>query len=236
MKEIKALLLLLSLFIPIVADAMKIETDEIDEFTEQRTLITSWESLCNKKVHVRFRMQNGHQLLDFKMFYDGAVVIGEDEKLMFKSTDDVIGKFTSISIYHGSRGGGATGLMGSGAWGISATYSGELSYFSENIVRLVRVYFTDAYTDLKISDADGKKLVNLYNLFDGAMQKQPGKSAVFANYTITFLKSGNKGKAWDVVEERYIKDASAEDITTIISEWKSQSNERYIYECKIKKE
>ena len=68
------------------------------------------------------------------------------------------------------------------------------------------------------------------------MQKQPGKSAVFANYTITFLKSGNKGKAWDVVEERYIKDASAEDITAIISEWKSQSNERYIYECKIKKE
>lgn len=49
MKEIKALLLLLSLFIPIVADAMKIETDEIDEFTEQRTLITSWESLCNKR-------------------------------------------------------------------------------------------------------------------------------------------------------------------------------------------
>jgi len=45
MKEIKALLLLLSLFIPIVADAMKIETDEIDEFTPGKASATKRSTL-----------------------------------------------------------------------------------------------------------------------------------------------------------------------------------------------
>lgn len=235
MNIIKNLLLLFCLTCSVVASAMKIEKDEIDEFTEQRTIITSWESICNQRIHIRFRQQNGIQFLDFKMFHDGAIVIGEGDHLMFKSTADKIGKFSSISIYHGERGGGATGLMGSGAWGISATYKGDLSYFADNIIRLIRVYTTDMYVDKKVSESDGKKLVNLYTLFEDAQAKEPGK-AVFLNYTVTFLKSSNKGKSWDVVEEKYIKDASSEDISKIISDWKSQTSDRYIYDCRIKKE
>ena len=71
-----------------MVSAMKIETDEVDEFTGKRTLITSWESICKSDIHIRFRMQNGVQRLDFKMVTRDGTVVGEGDKLLFKSTKD----------------------------------------------------------------------------------------------------------------------------------------------------
>ena len=57
-----------------------------------------------------------------------------------------------------------------------------------------------------------------------------------SKYTITYMKRPANRPEWDIVKVEKKDALSEEDITTIISEWKSQSNERYIYECKIKKE
>lgn len=100
----KRILLALCICIPFVASSMKIAKDEIDEFTGNRTLITSWEGLCANNIHVRFRLQNGLKVLDFKLIQDGALVIGKDDVLMFKSTTDNIGKFTPVDIFHGGAG------------------------------------------------------------------------------------------------------------------------------------
>lgn len=172
MKKTKILLLLICLILPALASAMKIEKDVIDEFTGNRTLITSWEGICSKNIHIRFRLENGHQYLDFKKFEDGAIVIGEGAKLMFKSESNNIGEFTSIGIFHGEKGGGAVGFNGCGAWGIFAIYQGDLSYFADNNTRLLRFYTTDGYTDKKIGEGDGKKLQKLYELFTTALNKK----------------------------------------------------------------
>lgn len=230
------LFLFLSTLIPFIANAIKIEKNEIDEFTGKRTVITSWEGICGNEIHVRFRMQNGLNLLDYKMFYDGSIVIGEGDKLMFKSATDNIGELKSITTYIGTKGGGATGFIGSSAWGIKATYTGDLSYFNDNITRLIRVYTTDWYSDKQINESDGKKLQKLYALFLTAQDMEPGKAANYANYLITFLKSTDNGKSWDKVDEKYIKDASFEELETIMNDWKSQSSGRKKFDCKIKKE
>lgn len=234
--KIKRTLLMLLCVLPLMASAMKIETDEIDEFSGNRTLITSWEGICKNDIHIRFRLQNGLLRLDFKMFYNGSIVIGKGDKLMFKSTNDNIGAFESTDIYSGTRGGGATGINGSGAWGIYATYSGDISYFSDNITRLIRVYTTDGYIDKKVSESDGIKLEKLYSLFASAQGQEPGKGASYANYIITYLKSTNGGKSWDKVEEKYVKDVSPEEIEDTINKWKSQSSGKKLFECKVKKE
>lgn len=236
MEHIKRTLLMLCLIFPIVASAMKIEKDEIDEFSGKRTLITSWESLCGKTIHIRFRLQNGNQLLDFKFMEDGALVIGEGDKLMFKSTTDNIGEFSPISIYHGTTGGGAINLVGSSAWGISASYSGDLSYFSDNTIRLLRLNTTSKYYDRKIGESEGKKLQKLFSLFSSAMGGEVGKGATFANYTISYFKSKNGGRSWETVDEKYIKDASPDEIQSIMEEWKSQSSGNKLFDCKAKKE
>lgn len=232
----KKIILLFALIIPMMANAMKIDTDEIDEFTGNRTVITSWESLCSQKIHIRFRMQNGHKLLDFKLFYDGAIVIGKDEKLMLKSTEDKIGEFKSIASYVGEKGGGAIGFAGSAAWGIMATYNGDLSYFSNNVTRLMRIYTTDKYIDKKISEGDGKKLIDLYNLFTSTINGEVGKKQFF-NYSLTFVKRKVNSKgSWDTVKEDYKKNLSKEELMTIVNEWKTLSDEKFEYDVIIKKD
>lgn len=232
----KRILLALCLCIPFVASSMKIAKDEIDEFTGNRTLITSWEGLCANNIHVRFRLQNGLKILDFKLVENDAIVIGEGDKLMFKSTVDNIGEFSSIGIYRGEKGGGAVGINGSGNWGIMATYQGDLAYFADNIVRLARVYTTDRYIDKKIGEGDGKKIQKLYALFLTALGGQPGVASSYANYVITFMKSTDGGKSWEVDREEYKKDLSKEELSEIVNEWKSQSKGRKLFDCRIKKE
>lgn len=232
----KRILLALCLCIPFVASSMKIAKDEIDEFTGNRTLITSWEGLCANIIHVRFRLQNGLKILDFKLVENDAIVIGEGDKLMFKSTVDNIGEFSSIGIYRGEKGGGAVGINGSGNWGIMATYKGDLSYFVDNIARLMRINTAEGYIDKKIGEGDGKKIQKLYDLFSTALGGQPGVASSYANYVITFMKSTDGGKSWEVDREEYKKDLSKEELSEIVSEWKAQSKDRKLFDCRIKKE
>lgn len=126
---------------------MKIAKDEVDEFTGQRTVTTSWESLCTKSIHIRFRLQNNVTWLDFKFINNDAIVIPDGGKLLFKSTNDSIATFITKTIYHGSPGNGAVNLIGSKAWGISASYVGDIEWFSGNTTRLLRIYATDGYYD-----------------------------------------------------------------------------------------
>lgn len=236
MTALKRILLILCLLLPVTVSAMKIKVDEIDEFTGQRRLITSWEDFCQKECHIRFRLQNGHQYLDFKLWWGKPdLIIGEGDDLLFKSTDDNIVSFEPTGTFTSSIGGGAVGIVASGAWGIQATYTGDLSYFADNITRLIRINAFEGYIDKKVSEGDGKKIQKLYNLFVTALGGEPGKAAIYANYNVTFLKSTNGGKSWDVEKEDYLKDASPEEITELMQEWKSQSTKTILYDCKVKK-
>ena len=234
MKHLRLLFLMLCI-IPMLASAMKIEKDEIDEFTGKRTVITSWESICNKNISIRFRMQNGINILDFKMFYNGAIVISNNDELLFKSTTDSIVSFMPNGTYSGTIGGGATGLMGSGAWGITAAYEGNFSFFSDNTIRLMRIYSSDGYIDKKLSDSDGKKLQRLYELFSMTISGEQGTSA-FMNYKVVFLKSKNGGKKWEEIKTEYYEDFTKDELQTIVDAWKAQSSGEMIYECQVKKD
>lgn len=153
------------MIMPIIASAMKISKNEVDEFTGKRTVITSWESFKNKSIYMRFRLENGNQFLDFKYTNGQPIIIGKDASLMFKSASDAITDFKSIATFSGGIGDGAINLIGSKAWGIFANYQGDISWFSTNTTILIRIYQTEGYEDKKFSEKEGKKLTDLANLF-----------------------------------------------------------------------
>lgn len=235
MARLKHLLLLMCLIMSVIsASAMKIVTDEIDEFTGKRTVITSWESLSSNKMHIRFRLQGGRKILDFKYSPDQSVVIGEDDNLCFKSTTDSIAIFVPLKTYVGGIGNGAVGLNGSGLWGINASYKGDIRWFNDNVSRLIRIYTTDGYYDESIKEIDGKKIIKLYQLFDSVLSGESG-SIVFANYNLSFLKRKSPTAPWDVVKEEYVEDLSSDELQKIVDDWKSQSTDKVTYDVKIKK-
>ena len=161
----KKIILLLVMLFPMVANAIKIEKNEVDDFTGNRTVVTSWERFCGKTiVYIRFSLENNEQFLDYKMVTDGAIVIPKDAKLMIKS-DESMATLNSIDTYSGGKGQGAVGMNASGCWGIFATYTGDLSWFGENSSEVLRAYASGEYYDRKFSDKDGEKLKSLYLLF-----------------------------------------------------------------------
>ena len=231
----RKLLLLIIMFISISANAMEIKTDEIDEFTGLRTVITSWENVDKNQLFFRFRQQSGKIWLDMKFSPDNAIVIGQNDKLLFKSASDSIASFYSTNIYSGGIGQGAIGLNGSGRWGIKASYLAEdADYFKNNITRLVRIYATDGYYDRKITPTNGEKLGKLYALFQDALNSSKG-SLSLKDYTIQYCKKSKSSKEWKVADERTIERVSKEDLTKIINEWESQTNDTHDYKCKVKK-
>lgn len=233
MNRIKTIFFLLVILIPLSASAMKIETDEIDEFTGNRTIITSWESLCGKELHLRFRQQNNRQFLDFKMFCEGGMVIGEDDGLLFKSTTDEIARFKAIRTYYSAIGAGSVNVVGYGAWGISATYEGDLSYFADNIIRLLRLYTVDGYIDEKINEGGGKSICELYGIFATALN--PDAEAAIASYKLTYLKKGINDTEWFKDYEIVRRHKSKEDIQKYKDEWESKSDEKTQYKLIVKR-
>lgn len=230
----KTILLLAALAISFASNAMKIVQDEIDEFTGNRILTTSWESVDKGNIHIRFRLQNNMEFLDFKLIYNKAIVIGDGDQLMFKSTADSIVSFRAIKTAFGSKGAGAVGLAGSGAWGVSATYSGDLSWFGHNSARLLRVYETDVYIDKEISNNDGKNLMQLYELFSSSLKGESAQT-LFSSFELKFAKKSTKDKNWEIIKEEHKKNLSPDELSEIVERWEKQSTSSTEYKVFVKK-
>lgn len=222
---------------PLLASAMKIESDKIDEFTGHRHVTTSWETIWKDYTkgygQVRFRSVNGVTCLDLRFHYNGAIVIGEGDLLMFKSTTGSILELHSMSTFSGDKGLGPGGIMGANAWGIKATYLGDMSWFSDNASILCRIYTTDGYFDHKIPENNGRKICKLYRLLTSHIDGNI--DTTLQSYELTFCSRGIKSKEWDIDKEETIEYVDKNELQTIINEWKAQSNEHKVYDVKVKK-
>lgn len=73
-------------------------------------------------------------------------------------------------------------------------------------------------------------------LMEGFMTKELFKSAQAPTekFQLTYVKKATKASTWDVVKEQTV-DVTKEELQQIIDEWKAQSNEKYDYDVRIKK-
>lgn len=55
-------------------------------------------------------------------------------------------------------------------------------------------------------------------------------------YIITYLKRISTTQNWDVVKEERKCDLNSDELNSLMQEWRGQSNDQYIYECRVKKE
>lgn len=226
----KSILLLAALAISVASSAMKIKTDEIDEFTGMRTVITSDQSICEHYGHIGFRQQNNREFLDFDFLFRSVHAVDEGAKLMFKGTDDsiVIFESTKYSITHTSA--GYKGFNET----LYCTYVGDIEWFGSHIPRLMRIYTTSGYVDKEISEGDGRKLRRLYEMFANTINGEPG-TTLYHSYELKFLKKSAKAKDWEVVKEDYVKDICKEELEDIIDEWEIQKNDKTEYKVLVKK-
>lgn len=167
----KILFLITMLFSILVSvNSQEIVKNEIDDFTGNRIIETSWEKLAwglgvPSGIYTRIRSVNGTMILDMKYMIDGAVVIGKGDKLMFLDENKKTYEVHSIDTYLGEKGGGAIGLAGSAVWGIYAKYTGDLGFLNTtSTIQKIRIYTAKGYYDKEIKKKYQNTLQELYKL------------------------------------------------------------------------
>lgn len=161
MKKILLALLLLTTF-PLFSQ--KIEKDVIDEFTKQRTTITSWVKVDKGYMSLRFIAVDNTMCLEYRYQSNGYIAIDKGAELLFIDSNGNVHKLTNGEYAIASIGGGATGFAGSKGLGIRANYFGDVSFFAKNLKKM-RIYTTDGYMDRNISSKEGINLQKLYKVF-----------------------------------------------------------------------
>lgn len=176
----KNLLIVLMLLFPVLAFSQKIEKSEIDDFTGNKVVYTSWEKIKGgnamtgrNNLMFMLRYENGTKYFHLKWITAEVASISDGAKLMFKLSDDSVVTLNSISYVLSGKGEGVTGLSWSGILGIHAIYKGDdISKFAGNaIASKVRIYTSDGYIDIDLKDKDAAKINKAYALLTSESEK-----------------------------------------------------------------
>ena len=132
----KRLLFILMLFASITLCAQKIETDIIDEFTNQRTVYTSWIKVDKGYMSFRLKSIGNIKCLEYRYQSNCVIAIDKDAELLFIDTNGSVHKLTNNEYSIACTGGGAIGFAGSKGLGIRANYVGDLSFFVNKVKKM----------------------------------------------------------------------------------------------------
>lgn len=81
-----------------------------------------------------------------------------------------------------------------------------------------------------------KEVCDSAQITEGFHLKADFSNAPKTCYTITYMKRPATSKEWDIVKTERKCDASQEEVTAIVTEWRNKTTEHYVYDCQIKKE
>ena len=171
MKKYTQLALLLILFSTNLF-AQKIKQREIDEFTKNKVVRTSWETINSDlkfTCSIRGTIINDSYYLDFKimMGMGGVFAIPDGESIMLLLENEEVIKIHNPEHTISSVGEGATGMMGSGSDGVFLSCKvahEQLKSISASNISKVRIYTTDGYVESDINKRKAKKAKKLVEL------------------------------------------------------------------------
>jgi len=158
----------------------KIEKSQIDNFTGEKVVYTSWERIKMGKgatgennLLFMFRHENNTNYLHLKWITAEILSVLDDARIMFKFNDNSIITLNSIYSVVASRGGGVNGLSWSNAIGLEAIYKGsEIGGFAKQlVVTQMRIYTTKGYVDIDLNDKDAQKINRAFQLLLSEVKK-----------------------------------------------------------------
>jgi len=171
MKKYIQLALLLILFSTSLF-AQKIKKREVDKFTKNKVVKTSWETInadLKFTCSIRGTKINESYYLDFKimMGMGGVFAVPDGESIMLLLENEEVIKIHNPEHTISSVGAGATGMMGSGSDGVFLSCKvaqEQLESIAKSNITKVRIYTTDGYVEANINNRKAKKANKVIDL------------------------------------------------------------------------
>lgn len=156
----------LALFFLIEAvSSQTIKENQVDEFTKNKVIRTSWEPLSkngNIYAHVRGSRINEIFYLDIKIMLAGGLKIGgsifsiqDGPYIMFKLENDSILTLHNPKYEIACRGCGAINLIGSEGYGVNLKIpleADKIDYLITHKITKIRLYTTDGYVEGEVKE------------------------------------------------------------------------------------
>lgn len=169
----KHLSILISLCISFACNAQTIKENQVDEFTKNKVIRTSWEPLCksgNIYAHVRASKINDQLYIDLKFMLAGSLKIGgtifsiaDGPKIMLKLSNDTIVTLVNPKYEIACRGCGAVNLIGSEEYGVFLKIpveDSQLDFITSYGIAKMRIYTTDGYVESDIKEKFKDIIIN----------------------------------------------------------------------------
>ena len=161
---------------------------EVDEFTGEKNISTSWEKIAYDTksglvLHARYLHKNNEIILECVSLFDpnSAIVVTSGSPLAFKFDNNNIIILNSIDYAIAVKGGGSvSGAFGSYQWdGVHLRYKfksqEDARNFSDSLASFIRFSFNSSqgleYMDITIKEAQAKKLQKTYAKFKEELDK-----------------------------------------------------------------
>lgn len=171
----KKILLLLIVFISTICSAQEIKKNEVDDFTGNKLIETSWErinySMKGYCTYLNLSLLNDKQYLGVKVTTLSVCSVMEGNEILFKTKDGGVYKLKAIETVISAKGEGAISLQGAQAEGIHVRYAGDLSFLGTNTIDKIRVYTRNKYLDIEITDKYKENIMKMYRVFEDAVKK-----------------------------------------------------------------
>ncbi|MGM0641929.1 MAG: hypothetical protein ACQESN_10970 [Thermotogota bacterium] len=152
--------------------AQKIKQREVDEFTKNKVVRTSWETInadLKFTCSIRGAIINESYYLDFKimMGMGGVFAVPDGESIMLLLDNDEVIEIINPEHIVSSTGAGATGIMGSGTHGVYLSCKvteKQLRNIINSSIAKIRIYTTDGYVESEINNRKAKKADKIIEL------------------------------------------------------------------------
>lgn len=180
----KKYFLLLMFSFPLIVCAQKIKTDEIDKFTKERIVETSFEKIVSDKnimgsiggrlmkdIWIAFRQVGNNTYLRLKWCSNNVIALRENADVLFldKNGNTYIFKNTKFTI--AGQGEGTVGFAGSALYGLNMYLTGNCSELKDKIITDMRINTTEGYIDFSLSKKGSEIIAKTYEIFESALNK-----------------------------------------------------------------
>jgi hypothetical protein len=161
----------------------KIKTDEVDKFTKERIVETSFEKIVSdksplgstggrlmKNIWVAFRQVGDVTFLRLKWCTNQVLALSENADIIFLDSDGNTYTFKNTDFTVSGQGEGTVGAFGSALYGLNIYMVGDCSVLKDKTITDMRIHLTDGYMDFQLNKKDAKVLADTFALFESALK------------------------------------------------------------------
>lgn len=164
-------------------NAQKIKVNEIDKFTKQQIIETSFEKIVSdknvlgstggrlmKNIWVAFRKVGETEYLRLKWCTNNVLSLSKNADVIFLDDKGNTYTFQNTEFTIAGQGEGTVGAFGSALYGLNIYLAGDCSALEGKVITDMRINTTDGYIDFTLNKKAAETISKTYKVFKAAQK------------------------------------------------------------------